>query len=220
MRGNQDCCLHSWCSSHHHWPDCHHNPRVHLDYRLPKFHHLDRYRTKHLRHRGPKPNHLHCRRCFIKHSHPHRYRIRPDHHRHPITIRRYLHCHPQPDCHRIRGSLPQQQCRAIHHHHHPNSRPNGGRRHHNPSTSSRRDCRWHRRRTQGNQHPRHLPRRRQQALWCRCRRSLRSCRLPSVNGRRLFLLTALAMTFSSFRVGVPSYRPCLSCVRAWGFKKG
>lgn len=183
MHRDQERGLHSRCYSHRHWLDRHHYPRVHLYHCLPKLHYVDRNRTKHLRHCLPKPNHLHrcCR--LLKHSHPHRDRVQPDHHRHPVTLGRYLHCHPQPDRHCVRGSLLLPHCRAIHDHHRPHTPTNRGRCFSYPSFSWYH--RWLGRRAQSNHHRRYLPWCRQQVVRCRCCRFPRSRCLPVVNGRRL-----------------------------------
>ena len=210
MHRDQERHLHSWRPSHHHWPDRDHNPRGHLNHRLPKLHHFDSHRTKHIRHCGPKPNHVHCRYCRGKHRHPHRDIIRSDHHRHPIAIGRYLHCHPQPDYHCGRGSLHQQHRRANHLHNHPNPRPIRGRCYVHPSR-----C-WYRRlrrRTKGNQH-RRIQGCRQQALGCRCCRFPRSRCLPRVNGRRLHSLMTAPWVGNFWSRFLQTYL----CVRVLGFK--
>ena len=216
MHRDQERGLHSRGSSHHHWFDRQHNPSVHLDRRLPKLHHSACDRTKHLRQRVPKPNHLHRRRQLPQHSHPHCERVRPDHHRDPVSLGRHLHCHPQPDGDRVGRSLFQQHCGAIHHHHHPRARRSRGRGDiHHSARGSRWYCRWLRRRTKAI-HRCALQGCGQQALRCRCRsrRFPRSRCLPPVSGPRLlYLMTAVRLAF--FGSG---FLQTYLCVRVSRFK--
>ena len=202
MHGDHERCLHPGCSSHHHWPDRLHNPCVHLSRHMPKLHHDSRHRTKHLRHCLHNPNHHHRRARPVKHSHPYCNLIRPDHHRHPVTLGLYLCCHPKPGRH-APGSLHQHKCHPIHLHLHSQRRPIPSRLISHPGCYRYR--RWYRHRTSPHQHRRRLQGCRQQVLGCRPGRFPRSRCLHPVNGRRLLsLMTALGLAL--YGCGI-SYRP-------------